>query len=168
MNKKALLGGLFAAVLITGACSSTNTNNANSNAANKNATSNTNNTNAAAPANNNTAAAPASSTNNAPTETAAGAEQDFTLHNKTGVVIDKLFVSPSDKDDWQEDILGKDQLADGESLEIKFHPKEKAAKWDLKVQDTSGNSIEWHDLNLTEISEVTLHYADGKGTAEVK
>ncbi len=166
MNKKALLGGLFAALLVTGACSSTttvNTNTANSNAANKNA-----NTNAAAPANNNTAAAPASSTASAPADATAGAEQDFTLHNKTGVIIDKLFVSPSDKDDWQEDILGKDVLADGESLEIKFHPKEKAAKWDLKVQDSTGNSIEWHDLNLTEISEVTLHYADGKGTAEVK
>jgi hypothetical protein len=169
MNKKAVLGGLLAALFVTGACSSTttvNSNTANTNAANKNTPANSN---AAAPANNNTAAAPASSTNNAAPETAAaGAEQDFTLHNKTGVVIDKLFVSPSDKDDWQEDILGQDTLADGQSLEIKFHPKEKAAKWDLKVQDAGGNSIEWHDLNLTEISEVTLHYADGKGTAEVK
>ena len=168
MKNKILLGSLTLALFVTGACSSTtNSNNANSNSANKNGNANTN---ASAPANsNNTGAAPAnnssSSSNTAANDTAA---QDFTLHNKTGVVIDKLFVSPSDKEEWGEDILGQDTLGDGQSVEIKFHPKEKAPKWDLKVQDSSGNSIEWHDLNLTEISEVTLHYDNGKGTAEVK
>jgi len=163
MKNKLLLCGLTLALLVMGACTAaTNTNNANSNANSNAANKNAANTNAAAPANNNTGAAPATET--------AGAAQDFTLHNKTGVVIDKLFVSPSDKDDWQEDILGQDTLGDGQSVEIKFHPKEKAAKWDLKVEDNKGNSIEWHDLNLMEISEVTLHYDKdkGEGTAEVK
>lgn len=127
-----------------------------------NTAANTTNTNTAA----NTAANTASNTAAAPA--ASGANQDFTVVNKTGVIIDKLFVSPSEKDDWQEDILGKDVLADGESLEIKFHPKEKIEKWDLKIEDSKGNSIEWTDLKLTEISKVTLHYKDGKGTAEVE
>jgi hypothetical protein len=162
MKNKALLCVLTVILLVAGACSSTPTNtntnaNSNSNAANKNTA--TTNTNSAAPSNaNSTATAPA----------AAEGQQDFTLHNKTGVVIDKLFVSPSDKDDWQEDVLGQDTLADGQSVEIKFHPKEKAAKWDIKVVDSEDNSIEWHDLNLMEISEVTLHFENGKGTAEVK
>ncbi|HEY0547562.1 MAG TPA: hypothetical protein VGC91_19435 [Pyrinomonadaceae bacterium] len=167
MKNKILLGSLTLALFVTGACSSTtNSNNANSNSANKNGNANTN---ASAPANsNNTGAAPANSSSSSNTAANDTAAQDFTLHNKTGVVIDKLFVSPSDKEEWGEDILGQDTLGDGQSVEIKFHPKEKAPKWDLKVQDSSGNSIEWHDLNLTEISEVTLHYDNGKGTAEVK
>lgn len=127
-----------------------------------NTAANTTNTNTAA----NTAANTASNTAAAPA--ASGANQDFTVVNKTGVIIDKLFVSPSEKDDWQEDILGKDVLADGESLEIKFHPKEKIEKWDLKIEDSKGQSIEWHDLKLTEISKVTLHFKDGKGTAETE
>ncbi len=127
-----------------------------------NTAANTTNTNTAA----NTAANTASNTATAPAT--SGADQDFTVVNKTGVIIDKLFVSPSDKDDWQEDILGKDVLADGESVDIKFHPKEKIEKWDLKVQDSKGDSIEWHDLKLTEISKVTLHFKDGKGTADVE
>jgi ABC-type transport system substrate-binding protein len=161
MNKKILLGGALAALLLTGACSTaTNSNNANnSNAANKNTATTT------ATATPTPAGSPAMSP--AANQT-AGAAQDFMLHNKTGVVIDKLFVSPSDKEDWQEDVLGQDQLADGQSVEIKFHPKETAPKWDIKVVDTEGTSIEWHDLNLTEISEVTLHFENGKGTAEVK
>ena len=38
----------------------------------------------------------------------------------------------------------------------------------LKVTDKEGNSLEWYDLNLIEISEVTLHWKDGKGWADIK
>jgi hypothetical protein len=84
------------------------------------------------------------------------------------VEIDKLFVSPADSDDWQEDILGQDTLPTGQSVDIKFKRSEKAPKWDLKIEDSKGNSIEWHDLNLPEINKVTLFYKDGKGTAQVE
>ena len=98
----------------------------------------------------------------------AQGKQDFTLHNQTGVVIDKVFISPHSTDVWEEDILGKDTLADGESLEITFHRTEKAKLWDLRIEDSKGNAIEWENLNLLEISEVTLHYKDGKAWADVK
>jgi len=98
----------------------------------------------------------------------AQGKQDFTLHNNTGVEIHKLHISPHDVNDWEEDILGKDTLPDGESVEIHFSRKETAKLWDLKIEDKEGNSIEWENLNLLEISEITLHYKDGKATAEVK
>jgi hypothetical protein len=84
------------------------------------------------------------------------------------VEIDKVFISPHDSNDWQEDILGQDTLPSGQSVEIKFHRKETAANWDLRIEDSKGNSIEWENLNLLQISKVTLHYKDGKGTAEVE
>src|SRR5580693_3981288 len=83
--------------------------------------------------------------------TAAAGEQDFILHNKTGVSIDKLFISPHSSDDWQEDILGQDTLANGESLKIRFGRKEKAAHWDIRIEDKEGHSVEWESLNLLEI-----------------
>ena len=98
----------------------------------------------------------------------AQGKQDFTLHNNTGVEIHKLFISPHDTNEWQEDILGKDTMADGESLEINFSRKETTKLWDLKIVDKEGTGIEWENLNLLEISEITLHYKDGKATAEVK
>jgi hypothetical protein len=166
MNKTLLVTGALAlslGLIGCGAPAATNVN-VKANTANTtapantaaNAAANTANTNSAA----NTAAAPAT----------AGADQDFTVVNKTGVVIDKLYVSPSDKEDWEEDILGQDQLADGATLNIKFHPKEKTAKWDLRIEDTKGNSIEWTDLDLTEISKLTLHYdaTAKKATADVE
>ena len=127
-----------------------------------NTAANTTNTNTAA----NTAANTASNTAAAPAQT--GGAQDFNLVNKTGVVISSLYITPSDSEEWGEDILGKDVLGDGENTEIKFKRTEKAAKWDLKVEDSKGNTIEWTDLNLLEISKVTLFYKDGKGTAETE
>jgi len=139
---------LCLALLVTAACSSsTNTNT---------------NTAASRPAQSPAAAAPAG------TPAASSAAQDFTLVNKTGVEIDKVFISPHDSDDWEEDILGRDTLPSGESVDIKFHRSETAAQWDLRIEDKQGNAIEWENLNLLQISKATLHYENGKATAEVE
>ena len=95
-------------------------------------------------------------------------DQDFILVNKTGVEIDSLHVSPADADKWGPDILGKDTLEDGQSVEIKFHEDVEAEKWDLRIEDKDGNAIEWEDLNLMKINKITLHYSDHKATAEVE
>ena len=151
MNNRALICGLAAALLVTGACTSTTT----VPAANPSTPTAT-----APPAN-------ATATKETPPATTAGA-QDFTLINETGVVIDKVFISPHSSDNWEEDILGQDTLASGEKLDIKFLRKEKAALWDLKIEDKQGHSIEWENLNLLEISKLTIDYKDGKATAKAE
>lgn len=164
MNKRTFTGGLLAALALTltAACSSpspaTNTTNAanSSNAANRAATP------ASSPAATNANAA----NSNAAANTAGA--QDFTLVNKTGVEIYALHVSPHASDDWEEDVLGRDTLPDGGTVDIKFNRDEKAALWDLRIEDKDGNHIEWENLDLLKISKVTLHYKDGKGTAEVE
>lgn len=150
MNKKVLICGLSAALLATAACSAGKT----TPAANSNTT---------------TAATPAPTTaSTTPSPAAANtAAQDFTLINATGVEIDKVFISPHDKDDWEEDILGQDTLADGASVDIKFHRAETAAMWDLRIEDKAGHGIEWESLNLLEINKLTLNYKDGKATAKI-
>jgi hypothetical protein len=99
---------------------------------------------------------------------AIAGEQDFTLHNKTGVEIHALHIAPHSSDEWGEDILGKSTLDDGETLDITFKRSEKAAHWDLRIEDKAGNSMTWENLNLLEISEVTLHMKDGKAWADLK
>ena len=98
----------------------------------------------------------------------ADGAQDFTLHNETGVEIYGLYVSPASTTDWEEDILGRDTLPNGESTEISFSPDEDAELWDLKVVDSEGDGLYWEDLNLTEISEITLHFKNGKGSATTR
>ena len=45
---------------------------------------------------------------------------DFTLINETGYNISSIFVSPTTENEWGEDIMGRDLLNDGESVEVKM------------------------------------------------
>ena len=98
----------------------------------------------------------------------AQAAQDFTLVNKTGVEIYALYVTPHNANAWGEDILGAETLLSGETLDISFSRKERAKLWDLRIEDEDGAFIEWENLNLLEISKVTLFYKNGKATAIVE
>ena len=98
------------------------------------------------------------------TQVRAG-DQDFTLVNKTGFDIHSVFVSPHSADDWEEDVLGKDVLTDGDHVAIKFSRTAKGKMWDLKVADKDGKGYIWENINLLEVSKVTVEYKDGKATA---
>ena len=166
MKKLSLICGAACALLLATACSAPAP--ANSNAT-VNANAGTRNA-AATPAATPAASAAANANNSNSSAATQGAAQDFTLVNDTGVEIDKVFVSPHDKDDWEEDVLGKDTLPSGQSVEIKFDRDENAAEWDLRVEDKEGNHIEWENLNLLKISKLTLHYdaATKKATANAE
>jgi len=155
MNNKVLICGLTAALLVTGACSSASTA-----PVAKTTIPTTTAPPATAPATQ--PAAPAT----APASTAGA--QDFTLVNETGVEIDKVFIAPHSSNDWEEDILGQDTLPNGDKVDIKFHRSEKAAMWDLRIEDKQGHSLEWESLNLLAISKLTLNYKDGKATAKAE
>jgi hypothetical protein len=49
-------------------------------------------------------------------------------------------------------------LEDGDSTEITFRERARGCHWDLKVMYHDETTAEWSDLNLCEISKVTLHY----------
>jgi hypothetical protein len=101
----------------------------------------------------------------ATTEVSAQAAQDFTVVNKTGVEIYALYVTPHDADEWGNDILGVDTLANGQTLDITFARKEKAQFWDLRIEDADGSFIVWESLNLHQIDTLTLFYKNGKATS---
>lgn len=167
MKNKILLTMLAVGLLASAACSSSAPSNANTTTTNTTRTTNTTSNTSAPASNTNTSAAPNTNSNTGSTAQQGGA-QDFTLVNQTGVEIDKLYIGPHDEDEWGEDILGQDTLPSGQTLDIKFSRTEKAAMWDLKIEDKQGNSIEWENLNLLEINKITLFYKDGKGTAQVE
>lgn len=90
---------------------------------------------------------------------AAEAKQDFLLVNKTGYTISEVYVSPSKSNDWEEDVLGRDTLDDGDRWEIKFHRSVKTCKWDLKVvyEDDDSDAI-WDGIDLCSVGKITIHY----------
>ena len=96
---------------------------------------------------------------------ARAGDQDFTLVNKTGFDIHSVFVSPHGTDEWEEDVLGKDVLANGDHVDIKFSRSTKGKSWDLKVADKDGKGYVWESINLLEVSKVTVEYKNGKASA---
>ena len=94
-------------------------------------------------------------------------KQDFALHNETGLEIKEVYVSPTGVDDWEEDVLGANTLATGESVDISF-TRRREDMWDMKVVFRSGKSNVWTKLNLSQITDVTVSFKNGKPWATWK
>ena len=92
------------------------------------------------------------------TATWAEGRQDFTLNNNTGSPIFKLYISPHDVNDWQEDILGEGTLSDGDEVDITFDREEDAELWDMKIVFENDTDLVWTELKLTQITHITLHW----------
>ncbi|MBF0310878.1 MAG: argininosuccinate lyase [Magnetococcales bacterium] len=89
----------------------------------------------------------------------AGAHQDFSLSNKTGYVLDKVFVSPTNEEDWGDDVLGRDTLDDGDTVDIHFDRDATPCKWDLKVSYMDYNeSVYWRGIDLCSVSKITIYW----------
>jgi len=95
--------------------------------------------------------------------TTYAADQDFTLVNATGYTIEQVYVSPSKSSDWEEDVLGRDVLADGENVRISFPKRESVCTWDLKVVYDDGEAATWSGFNLCEVSRITIYYSRKSG-----
>ncbi|MBU6367635.1 MAG: argininosuccinate lyase [Gemmatimonadetes bacterium] len=104
----------------------------------------------------------------APAPSAPVGPLDFTLVNKTGLVITHVYVSPSDSDHWGEDIMEKDVLGKNESVDIVFDRSETTCKWDLKIIDDDEDEVEWNELNLCKASKITLKYENKRATAIIE
>ncbi|WP_247871852.1 hypothetical protein [Azospirillum sp. TSO35-2] len=96
-------------------------------------------------------------------------QQDFTIVNKTGYPLKHIYVSETHSNSWDEDILGRDVLNDGEYFEVAFGKAEKTCKWDMKVAYDDGETAVWEGLDLCQISKLTLKWNKSTGvTSAVK
>ncbi len=92
---------------------------------------------------------------------------DFTLVNKTGFDIKAVYVAPTSKEDWEENML-QDVLENGDSLDISFDPGQTTTKWDVMVVWTDDDSAYWRNYDLSEISKLTLYYNVDTSVASAK
>jgi hypothetical protein len=95
---------------------------------------------------------------------AYAASQDFTLVNKTGYQIDSVYVSKSSSDSWEEDVMGRDTLDDGETAHISFEKGARGCSYDLMVKYHDGDKSYWTNLDLCSISRIQLFWDRKAGT----
>jgi len=91
----------------------------------------------------------------ASTSSALADPRDFTLVNNTDGMITHLFVSTVDTNDWEEDVLGRDVLSPGESVDIYFTGGT-GCMYDIKVLVADGREGYLYGINLCTTSTVTF------------
>jgi hypothetical protein len=97
---------------------------------------------------------------------AQASDADFKLINKTGYQIDSVFVSSARSDSWGRDIMGRDAVPDGSSVNITFPHGGKACKFDIRVVYNDGDKADFTNVDLCEYEVISLYW-DGKNTRAV-
>jgi len=97
---------------------------------------------------------------------AQASDPELFVHNRTGVDIKALYVSPSGAADWRTDVLEGEPLLDGDDTAISVPRALSAAKWDLKLVDREGASQIWPGIDVEKNSEVTLRLTRGRPYVE--
>ena len=71
---------------------------------------------------------------------ASAANRHVDIDNATGLTMSEFYASATNADDWEEDILGSDTLADGEIFDVDIDDGTGACKFDFKAVFTDGTS----------------------------
>lgn len=100
---------------------------------------------------------------------AASTNLSFTLVNRSGFVIHKLYLSPSElsKWDWDDDEIVGDgfPVSIGDKIDINMNnnaDRMKFRHWDMRVIFENGKYWEFHTINLSSINTMTIN-VDGRG-----
>ena len=88
----------------------------------------------------------------------ANAQQnaDFILANNTGLTVYSLYISPTGVEDWGPDRLGDGTIASGQSRA--FRPRNGGCMYRIRVTLENGYEKQWDDVNLCNLSTLTLSY----------
>jgi len=84
-------------------------------------------------------------------------DRDFTLVNKTGYQINKVFVGPHSAASWGNDLMGSGVFVDDGSLDVSFTGGG-SCHWDLRVDYDDGTAATWSDINLCETNKISLYW----------
>ena len=88
---------------------------------------------------------------------ALAADRRVDIVNKTGLVMTHFYASNSGTDSWEEDILGRDTLADGETVQVDINDGTGACKFDFKAVFENGSSLVRNNIDVCKISTFTYN-----------
>jgi hypothetical protein len=89
------------------------------------------------------------------TGVAHAADRHVDIVNKTGMTLTHFYASNSGRSSWEEDILGRDTLDDGETFSINIDDGSGACKFDFKAVFENGKSLERGGIDVCSIETFT-------------
>lgn len=79
----------------------------------------------------------------------------FKFINKSDFVVTELYASPSNVSEWEDDILGRDVLGSGESVNVTIADGRRACEYDLRIVFDDGDVVE-DSTDLCETASYTV------------
>jgi hypothetical protein len=84
-----------------------------------------------------------------------------TIVNETGYTVHYVYISQTETDDWEEDILDDDVLLDGQSVTVRLlYPLNVANRYDIKIEDKDGDTYTKWDVLITPNSRIVFTIND--------
>lgn len=85
-----------------------------------------------------------------------GMNRNVRIINDTGRTIMYFYASRQGVNSWEEDMLGSDVLADGQSVNANIDDGSRACRYDFKAVFDNNQSVERYNINVCEISTYTF------------
>jgi hypothetical protein len=85
------------------------------------------------------------------------ADQQFILTNALPIAMHYFYASPSNVDDWENDILAESILLPGESSFITIDDNRQSCIYDFLAVLEDGSEMESYDINICELSSYTFN-----------
>lgn len=87
---------------------------------------------------------------------AAAADRVVTIVNRTGVTMVEFYGSNVGTRNWEEDILGRDVLNTGESVDIDFDEGNGACRYDFKAVFADGDTVIEENVDVCRVGRFTF------------
>ena len=88
-------------------------------------------------------------------------EKKINIFNGAEVDIYTLYLSPTNANNWEENLLKQETLPNGDKVDLEISRTEKAEAWDVKVTNKAGETMTWIGVPLNKAGQITL-LPDGK------
>ena len=90
----------------------------------------------------------------------------FQIVNNTGVLLNNLYVTPSETTNWGKDILPNDMFEAGSTVTVSI-PADygTTCKFDIKITDVPGNYVYFKNVDACTLHTLTIHW---DGTYEMQ
>ena len=100
---------------------------------------------------------------------AFASDLDFTLINETPRSFEGIYITASQNEDWDANLLLKGKvLSAQEKLEVRFKRDAQSQTWDFNFVDDQGLSVTFDDVRLDNVETITLKDVNGQITAEIE
>ncbi len=84
------------------------------------------------------------------------AGKKINIFNGAQYDIYTLSLSPTNANDWEENVLKEGTLPNGDKVEIEASRTAKAEAWDIRVTNKAGETTTWIGVPLNKAGQVTL------------